>query len=233
MMRSAPICLAESTPMRPTAPSPTTTTVVDPAAPRRRRPQTSRCPARPRPRAGSGRDRRRAASAVGTSVPSASGTRRRRGPGRQHMNSRCSQEDWKPCLAVRAGVVREAERADDELAGPYRRHVAPTSLTMPQYSWPMCVGSSTGCKPAVGPEVGAADAGGREPDDRVGRLLGSSARRHPRSGRRAGRTGRWQACRFPSACSGAVVGVADVFHPIDDLAIVDFLDGDVGHAGRR
>ena len=60
---------------------------------------------------------------------------------------------------------------------------------MPQYSWPIGVGRVDRLRAAVRPEIGAADAGRREPDDRVGRLRGSSGRRRSRSGRRADRRG--------------------------------------------
>ena len=46
----------------------------------------------------------------------------------------------------------------------------PTSSTMPQYSWPIGVGAGDRLDAAVGPQVGPAHAGGRDPDDRVGRL---------------------------------------------------------------
>ena len=41
---------------------------------------------------------------------------------------------------------------------------------MPQYSWPIGVGLGDRVDAAVGPQVGPAHAGGREPDDGVGRL---------------------------------------------------------------
>ena len=50
-------------------------------------------------------------------------------------------------LAMRAGVVGDAEGADDELAGRTVLTSLPTSTTMPQYSWPMCIGPSIGCSP--------------------------------------------------------------------------------------
>ncbi|ESW83872.1 hypothetical protein X770_25105 [Mesorhizobium sp. LSJC269B00] len=74
MMRSAPISLAASTPIRPTAPSPTTTT-VDPSltsaasAAYQPVPSTSDTASRSGMRSAGG------TSAVATSVPSARGTR--------------------------------------------------------------------------------------------------------------------------------------------------------------
>ena len=46
----------------------------------------------------------------------------------------------------------------------------PTSSTMPTYSWPIGDGPSTASIAAVGPQIGAADAGRGQPDDRIGRL---------------------------------------------------------------
>ena len=92
MIRSAPICLAESTPSRPTAPSPTTTT-VDPgftlaaSAANQPVPSTSEVVSRLGTRSSGG------TPGVGTSVPSASGTRST-GACARVMNSRCTHDDW-------------------------------------------------------------------------------------------------------------------------------------------
>ena len=74
MIRSAPISFAESTPRRPTAPSPTTTTVepgrtVAASAANQPVPRTSETASRLGTRSAEGNP------GVGTSVPSASGTR--------------------------------------------------------------------------------------------------------------------------------------------------------------
>ena len=67
-------------------------------------------------------------------------------------------------------------------------------------------------------------------------LVGTAARRH--------RVCRFQVCvsasRFPHLSSATVSGrsrpvlrVADLFHPVDGLAVEPLLDGDVRHRGRR
>src|SRR5215203_2431023 len=50
------------------------------------------------------------------------------------------------------------------------RTSSPTSSTIPAYSWPIGGGPPELLDPAVGPEVRAAHAGGRDADDRVRRL---------------------------------------------------------------
>jgi hypothetical protein len=52
--------------------------------------------------------------------------------------------------AVRTGIVGREERADDELAGFTDVTSLPTSSTMPQYSWPIGVGSLIGFMPRYG-----------------------------------------------------------------------------------
>ena len=47
----------------------------------------------------------------------------------------------------------------------------PTSSTTPQYSWPIAIGALIVVQTTERPEIGAADAGRRKPDDGVGRLL--------------------------------------------------------------
>src|SRR3954471_18265504 len=89
MMRWAPICFAESTPSKPTAPSPTTTT-VEPgltfaaSAANQPVPSTSDAASKLGSRSSLG------LSAVGTSVPSALGTRST-GACARNMNSRFTQ----------------------------------------------------------------------------------------------------------------------------------------------
>jgi hypothetical protein len=92
MIRSAPICLAESTPRRPTAPSPTTTTVLPgrtfaASAANQPVPKTSEVVSRLGIRSSGGRP------GVATRVPSASGTRSR-GACAPPTNSACRQDDW-------------------------------------------------------------------------------------------------------------------------------------------
>ena len=70
--------------------------------------------------------------------------------------------------AVHAGVVADVERGDHEVARRRSsRHPAPTSSTMPTNSWPMRCGFVGRRHAAVGPEVGAAHAGGHDAHDRV------------------------------------------------------------------
>ena len=92
MIRSAPICRAESTPSRPTAPSPTTTT-VEPgltfatSAANQPVPRTSEVVRRLGTRSSDG------IPGVGTRVPSARGTRST-GACARVMNSRWTHDDW-------------------------------------------------------------------------------------------------------------------------------------------
>ena len=72
------------------------------------------------------------------------------------------------------GVVGGEEPAHHELAGPDRGDLsAPTSSTMPTYSWPIGIGPSTGSAPRYGhrsdPQMHDAD----KLNDRVGRTLDS------------------------------------------------------------
>src|SRR6266581_1353848 len=92
MIRSAPICLAESTPRRPTAPSPTTTTVepgftLAASAANQPVPKTSEAVSRLGIRSAEG------TPGVATKVPSASGTRSR-GACAPPTPCRCMQDDW-------------------------------------------------------------------------------------------------------------------------------------------
>ncbi len=94
MIRSALSCLADSTPSRPTAPSPTTATVLPgctlaATAAYQPVPSTSDAVSRLGSSASSG------TSGVATRVPSASGTRRA-SAWAPPTNSRCWQEVWNP-----------------------------------------------------------------------------------------------------------------------------------------
>ena len=141
MIRSAPSCWAARTPSRPTAPSPTTATVL------------------PGPAS--------AATAANQPVPSTSeaasrlGSGRRRGhpgwrPGCRRPAGPAASSAWAPTgadgsrvdagglvagPADLAGVVGGEERPDDELAGlDGASPSSPTSSTMPTYSCPIGVG---------------------------------------------------------------------------------------------
>src|SRR5437016_7011191 len=146
IIRPAPICLAESTPRRPTAPSPTTTTVppgftLAASAANQPVPNTSEAASRLGIRSLVGTP-----PGVGTSVPSACGTRRN-GACARSMNSRCMQEDWYPywqCGQVLSDVAKEPTT---NCPGLMDLTALPTSSTMPQYSCPIGVGPSIGCKP--------------------------------------------------------------------------------------
>jgi hypothetical protein len=92
MMRSAPICFADSTPSNPTAPSPTTATVAPgvtfaASAANQPVPRTSDVVSRLGSRSSDG------SALVATSVPSARGTRSS-GACASDMNSRWTQDDW-------------------------------------------------------------------------------------------------------------------------------------------
>src|SRR5688572_17993919 len=71
---------------------------------------------------------------------------------------------------MRAGVVGGRERADDELAGLHARDLAPDLDDHAAVLVAHVHGLMSTIEPAIGPEVRPADAGGREPDDRVGGL---------------------------------------------------------------
>src|SRR5438874_12236811 len=108
MIRPAPICLAESTPSRPTAPSPTTATVLPDftfaaSAANQPVPRTSETDSR------LGISSSEGTSGGGPSVPSASGTRSR-GAGAPTTNSRRGQDDGSP--AVQLGPVSSAAKND-------------------------------------------------------------------------------------------------------------------------
>src|SRR5829696_684722 len=150
IIRSAPSCLAASTASRPTAPSPTTATVLPgPAsaatAPNQPVPSTSEAASRLGIRSSGG------IPGVATGLPLDAG-RLVAGP------------------ADLAGVVGGEERADDELAGLDQTYLAADLLDDAD------VLVAHRCRPvdrlevAVGPEVRAAHAGDRQSDDGVGWL---------------------------------------------------------------
>ncbi len=115
MMRSAPICLAASTPIRPTAPSPTTTT-VDPGCTRAASaayqpvPSTSEVASRLGIRSSDGISARRDQRAVGERH-----ARKRRLRAAHELALLAGRLEAK--AAMRTGVVGDAEGAHDELAG--------------------------------------------------------------------------------------------------------------------
>ena len=164
MIRSAPSCFAARTPSRPTAPSPTTATVLPgPAsaatAANQPVPSTSEAASSDGIRSASG------CPGVATRVPSASGMRASSAwvpivP----MSTRVHAAGLVAGPADLAGVVGGEERADDEVADLARSSTsAPISSTTPTYSWPIGVV--------------------RRPARRRGRATGRSRRcRSPRGG---------------------------------------------------
>src|SRR5882762_11662654 len=148
MIRAAPICFAESTPSRPTAPSPTTATVAPAftfaaSAANHPVPITSESANRLGIQSSEG------ISGVATSVPSASGTRSD-GACAPPTNSLCWQEVWYP--AWQCGHVLSDAKNDPMTNWPGLIDVTarPTSSTMPQYSCPIGVGSVVGLMPRYG-----------------------------------------------------------------------------------
>src|SRR5690348_15405450 len=140
MMRPAPICRAERTPSRPTAPSPTTTTVLPgltlaASAANQPVPKTSDAANRLGTTSSDG-----APPGVGTSVPSASGTRRY-GACALSMNSRCTHDDWYPFWQLGQVLSEVANEPTTNWPGLMDLTAAPTSSTKPQYSCPIGVGS--------------------------------------------------------------------------------------------
>src|SRR4051812_8456787 len=170
MIRSAPSCFAASTARSPTAPSPTTATVLPGAASAATAanqpvPSTSEAARRLGIRSSAG------TSGVATSVPSASGTQIGLCPQRAHRQA-VDARTLVFAAADRAGVVGGPERADNELAGPDGGDVV-TNLfddadVFVAHRHRPCVVAYTDA--AVRPEVGAADTGRADPDDRVRRV---------------------------------------------------------------
>src|SRR3954447_10980819 len=171
MIRSAPNCLAARIAMSPTAPSPTTTTVLPgPAwaatAANQPVPSTSEAASSDGISSGSG------CPGVVTSVPSACGMRAFSAwvPIVCATNSACTHLDWKPAWQM-SQVLSETTK-DPTTKSPTCSVCtsSPPSSTTPTYSCPITwvVGR---LHPAVGPQVRSADARRGQPDDRIGRLL--------------------------------------------------------------
>src|SRR5919206_3441233 len=149
--------------IRPTAPWPTTATVLPgPAsaatAPNQPVPSTSEAASRLGIRSSGGRP------GVATRVPSASGMR---------AYSACAPVDAGRLVAGPAdlaGVVRREERADDELARLDQAHLAADLLDDADVLVAHRGRPVDRLDAAVGPEVRAAHAGDRQSDDGVGLL---------------------------------------------------------------
>src|SRR3954466_9793379 len=148
MIRSAPICLAERTASRPTAPSPTTTAVFPgftsaASAANHPVPSTSDAARRLGIKSSDGMP------GVATSVPAASGTRSLPACAPPTL-SRCTHEVWYP--ARQFGQVLSEAKKDPTTNCPTLIFVTalPTSSTTPQYSWPNGVGADTGWTPRYG-----------------------------------------------------------------------------------
>src|SRR5206468_11734314 len=142
MIRSAPICFADSTASRPTAPSPTTATVAPgftwaASAANQPVPSTSDVVSRLGIRSSDG------TPGVGTSVPSASGTRST-GACARVMNSRWTHDDWYPYWQLGQVLSDVANEPMTNWPGLTDRTALPTSSTMPQYSCPIGVGPLIG-----------------------------------------------------------------------------------------
>src|SRR5215208_3138528 len=120
MIRSAPSCLAASTASRPTAPSPTTATVLPgPASaatePNQPVPSTSEAASRLGIRSSGG------TSGVATRVPFGERNAQQLGLGSQRAHGDAVHAGaLVPGTADPAGVVGGPERADHELPGPHR-----------------------------------------------------------------------------------------------------------------
>ena len=161
MIRSAPICLAERTPRRPTAPSPTTATVLPgPAwaesAAYQPVPSTSEAASRCGIRSASGRPW------VATRVPSAFGTRSS-SAWALPTNSRCTQCDWYPARQISQVLSEVAKEPTTNWPTWTFSTSAPTRSTTPTYSCPIGCGSAHRLDAAIGPQVGPADAGRAQP----------------------------------------------------------------------
>lgn len=198
MMRSAPMCFAASTPIRPTAPSPTTAT-VDPACTRAAKaayhpvPSTSETASRLGIRSSGG------TSSVATSVPSASGTRAS-GAWAPVMNSICSHEDWKPNRQCGQVLSERQKEPTTNWPGRTKMTALPTSSTIPQYSWPMALGPSSSLRPRNGqrsePQMQEADS----------RMMASVGLRISGSATSSQRTSRRPCSIVPSIVAGFRVG---------------------------
>src|SRR5437763_17022050 len=168
IIRSAPICLAESTPSRPTAPSPTTTTVAPgftlaASAANQPVPRTSEAANRLGTRSSGG-----VPPGVATSVPSACGTRRN-GACALVMNSRWTHDDWYPYW-VWASVVRRGERTNNELPRLDGLDRVPDLFDKANVFVPHRRGTLNLLYAPERPQVRSAHAGGGEADHRIRRF---------------------------------------------------------------
>src|SRR5437870_8858852 len=135
MIRSAPICLAESTPRRPTAPSPTTATVAPgftlaASAANQPVPITSERVRRLGIMSADG------TSGVATSVPLASGMRTT-GACASPTNSLCWHDDWYPIWQLGQLLSDAKNEPITNWPGLIEVTALPTSSTMPQYTYPI------------------------------------------------------------------------------------------------
>ena len=170
MIRSAPSCLAARTAIRPTAPSPTTATVLPgPAwaatAANQPVPSTSEAASSEGISSGVGLPRGGDEGAVGVRDAGLLGL----GADRLGDELGVHALGLEPGLADLAGVVGDDERADDEVADLDVLDLGADLLDDADVLVPhrLVVG---GLDAAVGPQVRPADAGRGQPDDRVGGL---------------------------------------------------------------
>src|SRR4051812_935312 len=150
MMRSAPICCALNTPRSPTAPSPTTATVLPGP--------TAAASAANHPVPSTSEEESREGiiscdgiSGVATSVPSASGTRRYGACAPSAPMGRASTHRlWYPALQI--GQVLSDAKNDPTTNCPFftERTALPASSTTPTYSCPIGVGSPDSPTPRYG-----------------------------------------------------------------------------------
>src|SRR6266403_1470519 len=148
MILPAPICFAESTPSRPTAPSPTTATVAPgftlaASAANQPVPITSERVRRLGIMSADG------TSGVATSVPLASGMRTT-GACASPTNSLCWHDDWYPIWQLGQLLSDAKNEPITNWPGLIEVTALPTSSTMPQYSCPIGVGWGTGLMPRYG-----------------------------------------------------------------------------------
>ena len=170
MIRSAPSCLAARTAISPTAPSPTTATVLPgPAcaasAANQPVPSTSEAASSAGIRSGSGWP------GVATRVPSACGIRAFVGLGadRPATNEAWTHLDWKPAWQISQVLSEMTNEPTTKSPTLTVRDLAADLLDHPDVlvAHQEMVGR---LHAAVGPQVGPADAGRAQPHDRIGRL---------------------------------------------------------------
>src|SRR5437899_7412163 len=148
MIRPAPICFGESTPSRPTAPSPTTATVAPgftlaASAANQPVPITSESVRRLGIMSADG------TSGVATSVPLASGMRTK-GACASPTNSLCWHDDWYPIWQLGQLLSDAKNEPITNWPGLIEVTALPTSSTMPQYSCPILVGCVSPMMPRQG-----------------------------------------------------------------------------------